>query len=278
MHRHESRRSFLRRTILATGGAFLAACTRPFRVEVTWLPPARMGTASDPVDVAAFDTATPIKRVLYIIKENRTFDHMFGRSLGVSGVTVGMDKGVRRPLTPATRGALEKDIAHCYDCAIEAWNEGRMDGFNRDDASDRGAYTQFLPEDLGNYGHWAKQFVLLDNFFTSAHGPSFPNHLFAIAAQSGGAFENPYQDRSELERRHRSTGLFKAWGCDSLSDAEVGVKDEGGNVRLRFPVFRHGNRGRSPRQEADPVGVLLGHPVPERVSVERLLGHLACPA
>ncbi|MGH2658906.1 MAG: phospholipase C [Actinomycetota bacterium] len=237
MHQHESRRSFLRRTILATGGVFLAACTRPFRPEVTWLPPAPMGTAPDPVEVAAFDTATPIKRVIYIIKENRTLDHMFGRFPGVNGVTVGTDRGVRRPLTPATRGALAQDIAHCYDCAIEAWNEGKMDGFNRDEASDRGAYTQFLPDDLGNYRHWAERFVLLDNFFTSAHGPSFPNHLFAIAAQSGGAFENPYQDRGELERRHRSTGLFKAWGCDSLSNAEVAIKDEAGTARRRFPCF-----------------------------------------
>ena len=42
-----------------------------------------------------------------------------------------------------------------------------MDGFNRDEASDRDAYTQFRPEDLGNYLHWADQYVLLDTFFTS---------------------------------------------------------------------------------------------------------------
>ena len=150
-----------------------------------------MGIAPDRVDADAFETASPIKRVVYIIKENRTFDHMFGRFPGANGVTVGKDREVERPLTPATRGALAADIAHCYDCAIEAWNNGKMDGFNRDEASDRGAYTQFLPEDLPNYWHWAEQFVLLDNFFTSAHGPSFPNHLYAIAAQSGGAYENP---------------------------------------------------------------------------------------
>lgn len=60
-------------------------------------------------------TLTPIKRIVYIIKENRTFDHMFGRFRGASGVTVGMDRGVERPFTPATRGALPADIQHCYD-------------------------------------------------------------------------------------------------------------------------------------------------------------------
>ena len=237
MQRPVSRRSFMRRSLLAAGGAVLAACTRPFRSEVTWLPPAPMGTHPDPVDASRFDTHTPIKRVIYIIKENRTFDHMFGALPGVDGVSVGMDRGTERPLTPATRGAIAQDIEHCYDCAIEAWNEGKMDGFNRDEASDRDAYTQFRPEDLGNYLHWADQYVLLDNHFTSAHGPSFPNHLFAIAGQAGGAFENPTQDNRELERRHRQTGLFKAWGCDSLSNAQVGVKDDQGNMRQVFPCF-----------------------------------------
>ncbi len=196
-----------------------------------------MGTAPDPVDAGAFVTQTPIKRVVYIVKENRTFDHMFGRFPGVDGVTVGMDKGRERPLTPATRGGLAEDIEHCYECAIECWNEGAMDGFNRDDAADAGAYTQFLPEDLPNYWHWAEQFVLFDNFFTSAHGPSFPNHLFSIAAQSADAYENPVQNRASLQRRHDETGLFKAWGCDSLSDAYVGTKLADGSRGRVFPCF-----------------------------------------
>lgn len=239
MYQPHSRRSFLRGTALAAG-ALVAACTRPFRrtATFTWEPPIPMGTAPDPVDAAAFDTAWPIKRVVYVIKENRTFDHLFGRFPGVNGVTVGMDRGVERALTPATRGALAEDIEHCYECSIAAWNEGRMDGFATiSDAADRDAYTQFLPEDLPSYGTWADRYVLLDNFFTSAHGPSFPNHLFAIAAQSGGAYENPVQDRDQLRQRHRETGLWKAWGCDSLSNAFVRTKDANGNQGETFPCF-----------------------------------------
>ncbi|MEX2202672.1 MAG: alkaline phosphatase family protein [Actinomycetota bacterium] len=238
MFQPQSRRSFLQRAVLGAAGTILAACTRPFgRRTPSWAPPIPMGTAPDRVDADAFETAFPIKRVIYIIKENRTFDHMFGRFPGANGVTVGMDREAERPLTPATRGALAADIAHCYECAIEGWNNGKMDGFNRDEASDQGAYTQFLPEDLPNYWHWAEQFVLLDNFFTSAHGPSFPNHLYAIAAQSGGAYENPAQDRAALRYRHRESGLFKAWGCDSLDDALVGIKDAEGTIDRKFPCF-----------------------------------------
>jgi phospholipase C len=238
VHRPHSRRRFLRGALAGAAGAIAAACTRAFGDRSPgWAAPIEMGTAPDPVEAGRFATSTPIKRVVYVIKENRTFDHMFGRFPGADGVLRGMDRGVERPLVPATRGAIAEDIEHCYECAIEAWNEGRMDGFNRSPAADRDAYTQFLPEDLPNYWHWAERFVLLDNFFTSAHGPSFPNHLFAIAAQSAGAYENPVQDRDELERRHRTTGLFKAWGCDSLDDAYVGIKDADGNEDRAFPCF-----------------------------------------
>jgi len=237
MQHPHPRRTFLRGAALGVG-AFLAACTRAAGVRrPTWEPPIPFGTAPDPVDAKAFATETPIKRVLYIVKENRTFDHMFGRFPGANGVTVGIDRGEERPLTPATRHALPADIQHCYDCAIEAWNEGAMDGFNQSEAADFGAYTQFLPEDNPNHYHWAEQFVLLDNFYTSAHGPSFPNHMFSIAAQSAGAYENPAQDNADLRYRHRTTGLFKAWGCDSLSDAYVGVKDAEGNTGREFPCF-----------------------------------------
>ena len=71
-----------------------------------------------------------------------------------------------------------------------------MDGFARSDAADRYAYTQ-LPtgRSCRTTGTGREQFVLADNFFASAQGPSFPNHLYAIAAQSGGAHDNP-QDES----------------------------------------------------------------------------------
>jgi phospholipase C len=189
------------------------------------------------VDASRFETAWPIKHVVYIIKENRTFDHMFGRFPGVDGVNFGMDGDRERPLTPATRGGIDKDIEHCYQCALEAYNGGKMNGFNQSDQADRWAYTQFLPEDLGNYWHWAQQYVLLDRFFTSAHGPSFPNHLYAIAAQSGGTHENPIQDPDVVRERFQASGLYMAWGCDSIDGAYVDVYDADGNKGQIFPCF-----------------------------------------
>jgi phospholipase C len=201
------------------------------------LPPTDLGTRPARIDASSFATRWPIKHVVFIIKENRTFDNLFGRFPGADGATTGLDQGTVRPLTQAP-DRIPVDIVHCYRCALQAWNGGKMDGFASVSApADRYAYTQFGPKDLPAYWHWAKRFVLGDNFFASAQGPSFPNHLYTIAAQSGGAHDNPIQDLEGLRERHRTTGLFKAWGCDSMEQAYVPVEDREGKEVKVPPCF-----------------------------------------
>ena len=232
-----TRRAFLRKGIVGAGAALLASCVRRVvgaDLRLSAGPP--MGVAPQRVDASRFETAWPIKHVIYLVKENRTFDHMFGRFPGAEGAITGMDHGVERPLTRASSEAIP-DVEHCYECALEAWNHGAMDGFNRNPDADLYAYTQFQPGELPNYWHWAEAFVLADNFFTSALGPSFPNHLYAIAGQSGGTHDNPVQGLDALRERHTATGLFKAWGCDSIDGAYVEVTGPTGSVERVFPCF-----------------------------------------
>ena len=232
-HRARSRIAVL----VATAALVAVACSGDDRPEWDPLPPLEYGIAPEPFDASTLETATPIKHVVFVIKENRTFDNMFGLFPGADGVRVGIDEGEPRSLTRAL-DAIPEDIKHCYECALQAWNEGKMDGFATiSEAADRFAYTQYHPEDLPNYWHWAERFVLGDRFFASAHGPSFPNHLYTIAAQSGGAHENPIQPLDLLRERHRETGLFKAWGCDSLEEAYVPVEDREGNLKNVPPCF-----------------------------------------
>jgi len=201
------------------------------------LPPASFGDRPAPVDAAAFDTRWPIKHVVFIIKENRTFDNLFGRFPGADGVTSGNDQGTQRPLTQAP-DRIGEDIKHCYECALKAWDGGKMDGFATvSEPADEYAYTQFLPQDLPNYWRWAHRFVLADNFFASAQGPSFPNHLFTIAAQSGGTHDNPVQDIEAMRQHHQQTGLFKAWGCDSAPGSYSEVYDSEGHMKKVPPCF-----------------------------------------
>lgn len=45
--------------------------------------------------------------------------------------------------------------------------------------------------EIPNYWEYARRFTLCDNFFSSLQGPSEPNHLYTVAAQSGGMVNNP---------------------------------------------------------------------------------------
>jgi len=209
----------------------LASCA-----AYSWTPSAPPLPERSPVpdvDEREFRTRWPIKHVVFLIKENRSFDHMFGLFPGVNSVTTGTDGGEPRPLTPAP-DRLEKDLPHCYDCALRAWNEGKMDGFEQ---GYPGAYTVIPPEAMPNYRRWAQEFVLADNFFASAQGSSFPNHLFTIAATSAGTHDNPEQDRDALRDRHVATGLWKGWGCDSVEDTFVLVSDSEGREVKVPPCF-----------------------------------------
>ena len=172
----------------------------------------------------------PIKHVVFLIKENRTFDNLFGTFPGTDGVSFGYDHGVRRPLTPGTDGGIgSDDIPHCYTCSRMAWDHGKMDGFNQDPVSDRWAFTQLRRSQLPNYWHWARKFVLADHFFSSAQGPSFPNHLYAIAAQSGGAHDNP--------RRHGRFRSSNTFGCDAPPGQTVKIVDSEGHELQVRPCF-----------------------------------------
>jgi phospholipase C len=223
--------------MVAAGCSTWAASREPSRDEPT-LSQAPADPVRQPrhVDAASLKTRWPIKHVVFIIKENRSFDHLFGLFPGARGATEGWDEGVRRPLTRGDEQQQVVDLPHCYKCALTAWNKGKMDGFNQNEAADRFAYTQLHPDQLPNNWHWAKRFVLADNFFASAQGSSFPNHLYSIAAQSGGADAPPHQSRAAL-KEFQQRGLAKTWGCDIPEGSYVEVEDSEGFVIRVDPCF-----------------------------------------
>lgn len=85
-------------------------------------------------------------------------------------------------------------------------------------------YTQLRETDIPNYFAYARNFVLADHMFSSLAGPSFPNHLYTIAAQSGGAIDNPHPNTA-------------SWGCDSDEDQTVPVQHADGSITTEPPCF-----------------------------------------
>ena len=77
--------------------------------------------------------------------------------------------------------------------------------------------------------------MLCDNVLRLGRRPSYPNHFFFVAGQSGGALDNP---ENILTRQLQDGRTFKSWGCDAVGkDVFVLVKDEKGNLTKHDSCF-----------------------------------------
>ncbi len=169
-----------------------------------------------------------IKHIVFIIKENRTFDNYFGTFPGADGATSGMISTGEVVQLGYTPDRTPHDIDHSFQAAVKAINGGLMNQFDLVAGGNvKGellAYTQLTEADIPNYFAYARHFVLADRMFSSLTGPSFPNHLYTVGAQSGGAINNPRNGRGK-------------WGCDSDDDSDVAVMDSDGNITQQYPCF-----------------------------------------
>jgi phospholipase C len=170
----------------------------------------------------------PIKHVIILFKENRSFDNLFGRFPGANGTTTGMSHGQKVTLSLAT-DTVAGDLPHHHPDYVRDLDGGKIDGFARNGFVAQAAYSQFSAVQLANYYRWAHDFVLADNFFSSEAGPSFPNHLFLIGGQSGGAHDDPIHDDI-------LPGRTRVWGCDA-APAERIVVDSGSGTQQVRPCF-----------------------------------------
>jgi len=157
---------------------------------------------SGPLPVAP--SATPIKHVIFIIKENRTYDNLFGLFPKGDGASTGLTKDGRR-ITLLPLLDKQTDLQHNYNDNVAAVDGGKMDGFSaipyKAGQHTLLAYTTAQPGQLPDYWGWAKRFTLGDRMFSSVNSSSFPNHLYTVAAQSAGIIDGP---------NYRTSW----WGCD----------------------------------------------------------------
>src|SRR5207247_7500754 len=136
---------------------------------------------------ASLPPNVPIDHVIFIVKENRTFDHYFGKYPGADGTTVGKTlEGTTIPLTPAP-DVTTTSITNGYWSGLFSIDGGRMDGFNTILGGEQlQGYTQFDRASLPHYWDYADRFVLADHLFTSEYGPTLPDHLYPLAASPFG--------------------------------------------------------------------------------------------
>jgi len=191
---------------------------------------AQSGTVDADTAAAAPAGINKINHIVFLIKENRSFDNYFGAFPGVNGTTTGViSTGQTIPLG-RTPDITPHDLAHSWPAGLTSVDGGKMDQFDLiQDGNVNGdylSYTQMQEADIPNYWAYAKQFVISDNTFSSLRGASFANHLYMIAAQSGGAIGLPFVVK-------RPGG----WGCDGQPGTWVSVMAEDGVISNEFPCF-----------------------------------------
>jgi phospholipase C len=133
--------------------------------------------------------AGPIKHVVIIVKENHGYDNYFGTYPGGNGATL-----PRSPNPPP----LDPDHRHA------AW-------LSRDTTA---PHVQFQQGDIPHYWRYANQFTLCDNYYTDVAGPSTPNHLMLIMADSA-LVDNP----SRSYRKHPGPPVYDQPSLPSQLDA-----------------------------------------------------------
>jgi phospholipase C len=172
-----------------------------------------------------------IQHVIFVVQENRSFDHYFGTFPGADGIP--MRHGVPTVCVPDPvlnecvkpyhdHTLVQEGGPHAHPHSVSDIDGGKMDGFvktivdgpnycadHRDAAScqqDLGPQGQ--PDVMGwhdareipNYWSYAEHFVLQDHMFTPSDSWTLPSHLFLVSAWAASCsnVRDPMSCRSDL--------------------------------------------------------------------------------
>jgi phospholipase C len=176
-----------------------------------------------PIAPTATATPSPIRHVVIIMQENRSFDNLFNGFPGADTAQSGMNRQTTVPLKPVSIGD-PRDVDHSHPSWWADWNGGKMDGFAHEGGANALLPYSFVPPaEVQPYWNLAQRFTLGDRMFQSNTGPSFVAHQYMIAGQSGLASENPNGN---------------VWGCDAAASTRVAlVGPNGTDLPGVFPCF-----------------------------------------
>lgn len=173
---------------------------------------------------------SPIKHIVIMIKENHSFDNLFGTFPGADGATTATTSGGATVPLGRTPDRTLVDIDHQRQAALTALNGGQMNGFDQlAGAIQNGrdfALSQYTQADIPNYWKYAQTFTLADRFFSTIAGPTFPNRLTMVAGSSNNVVDNPIQNS------------YHSWGCDAGPYTKVAaVNPDTGKTYWTKPCF-----------------------------------------
>ena len=165
-----------------------------------------------PANLAKAATKSPrkfdlsqVKHLVFLMQENRSFDHYFGTFPGARGfkdptaIRLPTGRSVFQQPDPAnpdgylepwhmstitTGAARVPSLSHDWRDQHASWNQGAMDGWLlthiASDGDANGSFTMgyYTQEDIPFHWALAQSFALADNYHCSVMGPTDPNRLF----------------------------------------------------------------------------------------------------
>jgi phospholipase C len=155
-------------------------------------------------------TTTPIKHVVFIIQENRSFNNLFMGFPGATTQNYGYDTSGNKISLQSVDLSTQWDIDHSAAAFIAACDgtgslpgtNCKMDGWNNEKATlhapANAPYSYVAQSEIQPYWTLAKQYVLSDETFASNLDASFVAHQYAVAG---------YADRTV-------NGPAGPWGCE----------------------------------------------------------------
>src|ERR1700677_1253548 len=193
------RRTVLAATLAAGGGAILAAASRGDRAGAAM---AQFAARTKP---AGSDLGA-IEHVIFMMQENRSFDHYYGTYPGARGFddhprgklgnfAQAWPGGRDTTLLPfhldskSGIGECTQDLDHGWPAEHASWNKGTNDAFvsthvqSEYQGPEHGVLTMgyYRRQDIPFYYALADAFTLCDNYHCSVQGPTHPNRLMALS-------------------------------------------------------------------------------------------------
>src|SRR5436305_7666091 len=139
-------------------------------------------------------SCSPITHIVFIIKEDRTFDNLFGTFPGANGATTYRTADGKTHVLGHTPLDIRDSLTKDSEAQRQAIDGGKLDGFSQNAGAEQFnpatnsimdiPDSQLRESDIPNYWQYARHFTLDDRFFSTVATNSFPNHLYAIAAQA----------------------------------------------------------------------------------------------
>ncbi|MGE5114823.1 MAG: alkaline phosphatase family protein [Acidobacteriaceae bacterium] len=138
-------------------------------------------------------TSSPVKHLIVVVFQNRSFDHLFGHFPPPNGQTVeaaspsspgwSQTDANGQVVSPTLRtDANAADMPHGHANYLASFNNGGMDGFAAEEGDQAMQYYDQSIPGVDTFYNYATQYVLADHYFSSAMTSAPAQMFYAVSA------------------------------------------------------------------------------------------------